>query len=276
MEVKKVLIGPEQAKEFLKHNTKNRSVKERNVRYLSEQMKNGYWQVNGDAIRISETGVILDGQHRLHAIIKSRKEIPTLLIEGLKDDVFKTIDTGSRRSKSDVLKMCGHSYANQLSGSLPVVDAFLHGNLTNIFGNVLPVGNNEILELLDKYIEIKEYLRYVHIKILPSRVSLSFSYLFGLISREKSETFFDQIEKGEGLTASDPVYHLRARLIENACTINKYSFKFVCALVIKTWKKFYLMENMQRLVYSDKIAAKEGFPEIEGLEIAREKFGITV
>ena len=73
---------------------KNRKVDDNLVDRYAHQMKKGLWDVNGEGIIIAESGRLLNGQHRLHAVIKSGKTIQSVVIYGVEEEAFKTIDTG--------------------------------------------------------------------------------------------------------------------------------------------------------------------------------------
>lgn len=71
LEGKTVLITPEMAEEFLKHNTRNRNIRLPYVEELATYMRQGKWDVTHQGIGFYEDGTLFDGQHRLHAIIKA-------------------------------------------------------------------------------------------------------------------------------------------------------------------------------------------------------------
>ena len=64
-------ISPEEAARFLEKNTNNRALTEQQVRYYAQQMKAGEWTYDGQPIRFAEDGQLLDGQHRLTALVES-------------------------------------------------------------------------------------------------------------------------------------------------------------------------------------------------------------
>ena len=99
-------ITPDIAKEMLLKNTNNRPVSEKHVRRLAKEITEDRWQLNGDTIRFNGTRLV-DGQHRLLAVVKSGKAIETLVVDGLESDVFKTIDIGKIRSNGDTLAADG-------------------------------------------------------------------------------------------------------------------------------------------------------------------------
>jgi hypothetical protein len=78
-------------------------------------MRRGEWRVNGEAIKISRDGKILDGQHRLMAVLEADVAIETLVITGLEPEAQETMDQGRARSLADVFKLRGEKYHNPLA-----------------------------------------------------------------------------------------------------------------------------------------------------------------
>ena len=68
---KNVLITPEYAAKLLQINVANRPLTKRIVDWYAYQMSIGQWTISGQTISISDRGTLLDGQHRLAAIVKS-------------------------------------------------------------------------------------------------------------------------------------------------------------------------------------------------------------
>jgi len=112
-----VKITPAIAKKMLKQNTNNRKVSKQRVRFYAEEMQEGRWKTNGDSVRFSGSRII-DGQHRLLAIVKSGKCIKIMVTTGLKSDVFSTIDRGFIRSVGQILQMSGETQSNNLGAAI--------------------------------------------------------------------------------------------------------------------------------------------------------------
>ena len=55
------VVTPAIAKELLKRNPNNRKLNEAHVSRLEKQMNNGQWIFDGQPIRISPSGSVLDG-----------------------------------------------------------------------------------------------------------------------------------------------------------------------------------------------------------------------
>ena len=105
---KRITITPRAAYELLDSNTLNRPLLQTHVNRIAAQISAGKWCFNGDTIKISVDGDVLDGQHRLWAVITAEKPIDTIVIEGIKREAFATIDTLRKpRSGADILALCG-------------------------------------------------------------------------------------------------------------------------------------------------------------------------
>ena len=115
MKAEIVLLNPELAKRLLKKNVGNRDLKNRCYNSYINQMKNGSWKENGEPIIIDKNGIIKDGQHRLMAVIEANYSYHCPIISDVEPNVMDTIDTGTNRSLSDVLKFNGFIYNNEIA-----------------------------------------------------------------------------------------------------------------------------------------------------------------
>lgn len=89
-------ITPAIAAEMLEKNTNNyRRITSYKVEEYARKMRLGYWQENGEPIQFGKDGQLLNGQHRLAAIIKSGTTQRMLVVFDVDADVF---DSGKNRS----------------------------------------------------------------------------------------------------------------------------------------------------------------------------------
>lgn len=110
VKVEQRIITPEMADQLLTHNRNNRPISDQHVRRITEQIIAGKWKMNGDTIKISDTKNVLDGQHRLWAIVYAKTPVESLVVEGIPEDSFDTMDTIRRgRSGADVIALQGAS-----------------------------------------------------------------------------------------------------------------------------------------------------------------------
>ena len=105
MHIKQMTVTVSQAKEWLKKNTRNRLIRKGYVTQLCEAMERGEWQVSHQPIAIAEDGRLLDGQHRLLALLKSQiNSLPMTVALDVDPSTFDVIDIGARRSHSDIFR----------------------------------------------------------------------------------------------------------------------------------------------------------------------------
>lgn len=96
-------ITPAKAQLMLHGNMDNRRIRQRRVELYARQMISGQWQMAGDPVRIDPNGRLLDGQHRLLAVVAANVTVPMVVIRDLPTEAFKVIDSGMMRGFADAL-----------------------------------------------------------------------------------------------------------------------------------------------------------------------------
>lgn len=74
------------------------------IEQYAEDMEEGRWGGSTDCIGITETGRLINGQHRLRAVVESGQTVEMWVMRGMSDDAYKTIDKGLPRSVADSLQ----------------------------------------------------------------------------------------------------------------------------------------------------------------------------
>ena len=110
METKVITITPDMARDMLTRNMKhNRPALKNTVHGYARLMKNGNWNLTHQGIAFDEDGELIDGQHRLHAIIEANIPVRmnvTYNVHHAPGEVF-TIDMGRKRTYANVTMMSG-------------------------------------------------------------------------------------------------------------------------------------------------------------------------
>lgn len=102
------LITPLSAKLFLMHNTANRSLRSLAVSEYTSEMKSGAWMLGCDAIGFDTDGVLINGQHRLNAVIKSGVACEFIVARNLPTKTKDALDIGKRRMLHERLTIAGN------------------------------------------------------------------------------------------------------------------------------------------------------------------------
>ena len=84
------IISPEQAQAYLTNNAKHRKVKQKKVDEYMKEMRDGKWRLNGKVLIFDRNGRLLNGQHRLHAVVQSGVSLTTLVVRGVDPSVLET------------------------------------------------------------------------------------------------------------------------------------------------------------------------------------------
>lgn len=251
-------ISPKKAGEMLKGNTHNRNINGHHVDRLAAAMLSGEWKLNGDAIRFNGSNLI-DGQHRLQAIIKSGKTIQTLVIYDLPEDVFDTIDIGKVRSGANTLEAAGEKNSTTVACALRMLKAILTGNPDSKD----KVTNVEIMQGLGQHPDIRRSAQVVMSKQVArvlGRVSIltALHYLFAKKDSMLADLFVAALDDGSGLMSNDPIYHLRQKLLQNKLSPAKLSNGRIAHLIVKSWNSVRTGEKVKLL----RVTSDEAFPVI--------------
>ena len=246
-----VSISPEYATQLLERNTHNRVLNINRAKKISNAILRGEWQLNGDAIRLSRSGVLLDGQHRLKAIEMAGVEVKSILITGLDDEVFNTIDTNARpRSASDILHLNGSLNAVNLASAAKLYFNWCASNKTSVYlGNDKSPTPTQIFDLVKQNPELGDWVRKsrsAQKMCGPSVIAFCF-YVFSLHDKTKANEFFDRLVTGAGLSQNDPALKLREFLFEAKASRNSFMPHVLAAYIFKAFKMYLLGAEVKML-----------------------------
>lgn len=106
-------ITPTIAEAYLAANyARNRNIKKGVVKSYASDMSSGRWMLTGQGIQFDTDGVLIDGQHRLNAVILSGASVPMMVLRGVPKESFDHVDVGISRSVQDVLQSRGQHPGN--------------------------------------------------------------------------------------------------------------------------------------------------------------------
>jgi hypothetical protein len=109
-------IGPEQAKRYLATSRGNRPKTQTRVAQYRDDMRAGRWVLSPQGIAFDIEGHLIDGHHRLDAVIAAGVSVQFLVITHAPTDARGVIDTGARRMPRDLANLA-YPDRRQLSGN---------------------------------------------------------------------------------------------------------------------------------------------------------------
>lgn len=251
-------IAPPVAKSILDYRNKvNRPISMLHAKNLARNMTNGTWRFNGDTIRFAENGMLIDGQHRMMAIVMSGMTLPFLVMRGFKMDVIKTIDQEIKtRSLTDLLAMDGVKNVLNISSTVKKYVTLKMGNtivhtLGSTSGSVASTVKNNytIDELLDLYYcnkaEIVQSVSFgssVYSKMRLMSVSEVAAYVWYLERDKKHErdTVYGFFNRLLNISSTDctPINLLRDRLLRDKTSIAHMPGQNRASLIAKAWNLY--------------------------------------
>lgn len=98
-----IKVTPILAKAWLEQNKSNRSLRPQRVNQYARDMKAGKWNLTGQGITFAEDGSLLDGQHRLNAIVVANVSVYMLVV--FDAEVCGNYDGNLVRSTIDKFRM---------------------------------------------------------------------------------------------------------------------------------------------------------------------------
>lgn len=98
-------ISPQVAHKFLESMVDNRPVKKRVVDGMVRAMKAGDFPFCADAVRFDDSGQLIDGEHRMRAIIESGTTHTMLVVYGLDPKSRMYMDQGVTRRPADQITL---------------------------------------------------------------------------------------------------------------------------------------------------------------------------
>lgn len=264
-------VTPEMAREWLETlNKRNRPVAQSVVDRYAYQMKRGQWKLNGEAVIFGISKNILDGQHRLKACVQAGKPFTTLVVRGIDDDTFDTLDDGHKRSLADVFAVKGEQNYQVVAAGVRFVWLYATGQITSRdLSRQKGADTKQVLEeTLEKHPGLRQSARYFNMLrartggvLLPVSMMVGLHYLFSLIDDQKADEFFEQFQSGLELTEGNPIYLLRQRLIaghREASAIMRT--KAMYFYTVTAWNAFMSGAKIKRMAL-----VGDTVPEIEGL-----------
>ena len=257
-----VLVTPAIAEQMLGHNTHNRPPRPQAVAAYTRDMAAGDWRWTGDPIRFADDGTLLDGQHRLIAIVQSGETIPLLVLRGLDRSAQENIDGGVPRKFSDVLSLRGEMSAVGLAALVRNVNQWesgLRGRST------AKVTNAQLLKTLDDHPELRDINRAAYnvsrTWAMPaSLVGLTY-WLFASIDQEDADFFMARCADGQNLSAGDPIYELRKVVAASKDIRGQRNQRYLLAVTIKAWNAYRRGDKISQLKFRVGGAKPEQFPE---------------
>lgn len=269
------MVTPAIAKEWLKSNLSNRPLSLATVKRFAGAIRRGEWMLNGETVCFDINGNLVNGQHRMQAIIESGIPVPLVIVWNVPEGAFATYDSGKVRTAGEVFATRG--IANYVPCSALIRKVFmLQQTSKNIMRGGSPVNgisaNVTNLALLNEYEANKDsydmalstakayYKENSKFLTLAELGAILYHLHFNLSHSLDSVTaFFDELYYGGKDFKIKRAYELRKALLNNnEARVRKLQASIKGQLVIRAWN-FYVTNNNRTAVMPSANDDKQSF-----------------
>lgn len=261
-------LTPELATQWMTFNTDNRPCREDFVNLLAEAIKRGEWQLNGETIKFDKFGGLVDGQHRLRAIIKADQSVQVLVIFGLEPTTRHTVDVGRRRLLSDILAMKGERNTVSLAATMNKLYSWELGESAMRAPSRFQLTAAQALSWLERDPLLREANQFgtllrnkSHGAVTASIASITY-YRFYKEDPADARDFWERVASGIAMPAKHPCMQLRNIFLKQHTHNRKRAFTTYTlhALTIKAWNLYRQGDQADVLRFRAGGHSPESFP----------------
>ena len=261
-------ITPARAVQWLEANTTNRPLSRPVVRSFAEAMRRGEWLVTHQGIAFDVNGVLVDGQHRLAAIIEADRPVELTVFTEVAEGTFDVLDIGKRRTAADVLAIEGEKNSTMLAAMVRTV--WLYHNRPDLTwtGGAAAVSNHQIVQTLETHPKLRDFLglgeQIATATGMIKSAAGAASYLVEQANRRTDlSPWYEGIVDGAGLGKGDPRLQFRRVMFNMARRqtgqpLRRRDTREHLALYLKAFTAWHTNEPLPQLRFT----SRDGMPRL--------------
>ncbi len=242
-------IGPAEAQDLLdKHNPRNRTWSPKTFSKYVRAIEANDWQFVGDPIRIDVDGNLIDGQHRLRAVVETGATLEFVVIRGLATETQRYMDAGRGRSAADQLKIEGMASA-PLAAS--IATCAMRWERGDILAQYLKFSPFEVVDWTESHLDIVEAAvttaQRVRGAIGATPSLIGGAFIEGLhAAPQTGPAFFEGLITGAELGPGSPVLALRDSISRGKRDRTLYRTTELF-YIVKAWNHWRLGKSISKL-----------------------------
>ncbi|MFC0406717.1 GAF domain-containing protein [Roseomonas elaeocarpi] len=204
-------ISAQDAGRYLLMGAEDATPSRKDVDAIARDIATGRWKVNAQPVCFSRSGRLLDGHHRLMAVIAANIAVPVLVVRGLAEEAERTFDYHTQRSSA-----ARHPLSNFGDAALAAAMANLlwrreHRRAAMRAKKATPA---EVQQILDRHPRLLALRGFGRRMIAYGRASVM-GYAAYVVEREDpamAGLFLRALETGANLAEGHPVLALRDQM----------------------------------------------------------------
>ena len=270
MKIEKKKVTPKMAQEMLRENWSNRTIRNEHVDRIASDIREGRWELNGESLKFDNDGHLIDGQHRLLAIIEADKAAETFIVTDAPKSIQRTLGGVIARTFSDELTMRGVAYASVCSGAAKcaaIYDRFHYWEPKHVRQISITDQGNAFDRHEDAILAASKFVTRLYGTnkgggFLPTQTMMA-SQLVWMRRHDLTvaDWFVEKAYTGMGLKHDDPV-HLLRRMFNPRDVRRRMGFNLRNAVTIKAFNYTCEGRKIGRLQWRATGPVVEDFPRI--------------
>jgi hypothetical protein len=231
---------------WLERNASNRQIRKNRVAEFRRDMINDQWKDIGGTILFDTHGSMIDGQHRLMALVQASEirpelTVPFVVTRGVHPEDRHVIDTGTRRTASDQLGILGYQNSKILAAGAKWCLVWDRKSLYLADKSQSTISHSEIIDYVEKHDaeltfcadEARAGAKRLH--GLPAGYIAATYVLFRRVDKKAADDFFGRLTIGDELVQGDPIWALRNRIADLHHTRTHLPGDQYLSLLVRTW-----------------------------------------
>lgn len=255
LEYELVDATPEMARYWMTLNTSNRRLNTLSVNRLASDILEDRWRQNGESIKFDRENRLIDGQHRLAAIIKANRTVRLLVVRNLDPLSQHTVDVGVSRTAGQIAGMLGVGNPNDVTSLAHALMRYDHAR-----DAIWSASNSPTKPQIVEYV-LANQSDLEHAILLASQARRAIrmrSVPYGLLAfhalRQHTKDVWTQwherIIDGVGLGQTDPRLILRNQVMRRESKHGAWSQQEMTGWVIKAWNAWYTGREIKLLRFT--------------------------
>jgi len=237
-------ISPAMAESYLTHNARNRKIVAAHVDAIARDIRAGNWMMNAQPICFSRSGRLLNGQHRLSAVIQAGEAIEVPVMRGLPEEAYDTYDIHAK--KGPQLGAAFDSFGDKPLIAAAAVLLWKHELKPPGTRNAKPTPA-EVMRIVEQHPRLLEMRTFGRKMIEFGRGSV-LAYAAYCIERDDPELgriFLERFETGADLPRGHLILELRKRMqvLRRERTSQEEQFREL----MNAWARFKERPDLERL-----------------------------
>lgn len=212
-------VNPVKAQQWLGRNQRNRPARQKLISLYARDMAAGRWQLTGEAVKFDRDGNLLDGQHRLHAVVASGATVPMLVVWGVAAGAQEVMDSGAKRTAADAFALTGHTNTHMLAAAARLCMEWEGGKLRHKSDTTTSRGHyttSEVLAFVEANPDLHEAVAAAsnmakRVDLMPSVMAAAW-WRFSRINPDDCVAFFSALSNNVTDGIGDPRHTLLNRL----------------------------------------------------------------